>query len=193
MPNPVSRNRFLLPHCRQSGRLLEVPILAALTFIGLAILIPIAPTLGLTLAGILALAVVGVALKRFARNRRTRAVCQAMLERTATEHGLALGLRLEGKASLGGHVVGLDEPRGVLVFADSQGGTAVPFDLVRAVSASAARRLGDTSPSWYSIDFRIEGTDVQPWVPTTSRRTLKRWLDALAGRLGQVVDTTLPT
>ncbi|MGQ0545513.1 MAG: hypothetical protein ACT4P3_09305 [Betaproteobacteria bacterium] len=170
---------------RQHGRLLELPILAALGLVGLAWVASVSSRLGLTLAAVVAAAFAALFAAGWTVRRRERAQARRRLEQTAAAHGLAIGVRQEGKVDISGGMLGIDRSMRKLAFATREAAAVAGFDRVRSVSVGVARALGQSAPSWYSIDLGIEGEKDGFSIATTSRRRARKWLDQLGEALGE--------
>ena len=53
------------------------------------------------------------------------------------------------------------------------------------MSVGTATALGQSTPSWYSIDLTVEGQQERLSIATTRRRQARKWLDQLGEALGE--------
>ncbi len=167
------------------GRMIEVPIVIMLGLAGIAWLTTLAPRLGLAAAGVVAAVVIGLLFRTWLHRRGLRRQSRRRLDQATAERGMALCVRQEGRIDIDGGMLGLDRSMRKLAFATPGAAVVAGFDEVRSVSVGIARALGQTAPSWYSIDLAVDGQQERFSVATTRRRQVKKWLDQLGEALGE--------
>jgi len=167
-----------------SGRLLELPILIMLALVGIVWLASVSPALGLAAAAVAAATMIVFFARGWIEARGLRLQARRLLEQAAAEHGLELGMRQEGRVEIHGGLLGLDHARRKLAFASPKAALVADFDRVRRIDVGLARALGQSVPSWYSINLHVDGEQESLPVATRSRRRAKKWLDQLGRALG---------
>ena len=173
------------PSKRMQGRMIEVQILIALGLVGIVWLTSVSPRIGLAVAAVAAVTVIVFFTRAWIEARGLRRQSRRRLEQAAAEHGLELGLRQKGRVEMYGGVLGLDQARRKLVFASPTVALVVDFDQIRSVGVGVARALGQSEPSWYSIDMNVAGQQESFSVSTTSARQARKWLKQLGEVLGE--------
>lgn len=166
------------------GRLLELPILIVLVLAGIALLASVAPALGLAAAALVAAAAIVFFGRRWLEVRRLQVRARTRLEQAAAEHGLQFGIRHEGKVAMHGGVLGIDAARRKVAFASAEAARVADFERLRSISVGIATSLGQSVPSWYSVDLRFDGEPEAFSVATSSRRQVERWLGELGEAFG---------
>lgn len=166
-----------------SGRLLEIPVLVALALLAIAVLAGSGSGVALAAAAVIAAALAALLALPAIRARRLRAQARRRLDQAVAEHGLDIRLRQNGRADIYGGVLGVDSSRSKLAFASPGEARVADFGRVRAVSVGVAKALGQSTPSWYSIDLEVDGEKEKFSVATTSARQARKWL----GQLGEVL------
>lgn len=172
------------PLKRMQGRMIEVPILITLGLAGIVWLTSVSPRLGLAAAAVAAVTVIVFFTRAWIEVRGLRRQSRRLLEQAAAEHGLELGMRQKGRVEIYGGVLGLDRSRRKLAFASPKAALVADFDQVRSVDVGLARALGQSEPSWYSINLHVDGQQESLSVATRSRRQARKWLEQLGGALG---------
>ena len=166
------------------GRLLELPILIVLLLAGIALLASAAPALGLAAAALAAAGTLAFFGRAWLAARRLHVRARTRLEQAAAEHGLRLGIRHEGRGGMHGGMLGIDSVRRKVAFASAEAASVADFERLRSIGVGIATSLGQSTPSWYTVDLRFDGEPEALSVATGSRRQVKRWLDELGEAFG---------
>jgi hypothetical protein len=167
------------------GRMIEYTLIGAALLFGGVVLAPRHPAwLILTLLGIAWFAVPRIV--GLIAARRARRAIRTRLDELKTG-GFSPDLVLEGNLVVNEVWVALDFASARVACVTPERTRVLPLSALRSVSLGAARALGQSTPSWYSLSLGFD-SETDPgrdsfWVAARRKRACDAWLEALRPRV----------